>query len=85
MAEIYQTRWTIEAFFYESKQLLGLGKCQSNNFDAQIAVVTLTMVQHILLNLGYRMENYVTMEGLFSQIKEDAIKQRLNQRLWGLF
>jgi hypothetical protein len=25
------------------------------------------------------------MEGLFLQIKEAAIKQRLNQRLWGLF
>ena len=85
MAEIYQTRWTIEVFFCESKQLLGLGKCQSNNFDAQIADVTITMVQHILLTLRYRIENYESMEGLFLQIKEAAINQRLNQRLWGLF
>ena len=85
MVEIYQTRWTIEVFFNESKQLLGLGKCQSNDFDAQIADVTITMVQHILMTLRYRIENYQTMEGLFSQIKEATIKQRLNQRLWGLF
>jgi len=85
MIEIYQTRWTIEVFYNESKQLLGLGKCQSNDFDAQIADVTITMVQHILMTLRYRIENYETMEGLFSQIKEAAIKQRLNQRLWGLF
>lgn len=85
MIEIYQTRWTIEVFYNKSKQLLGLGKCQSNDFDAQIADVTITMVQHILMTLRYRIENYDTMEGLFSQIKEATIKQRLNQRLWGLF
>ena len=34
MIEIYQIRWTIEVFNKEAKQLLGLGKCQSNDFDA---------------------------------------------------
>jgi hypothetical protein len=37
------------------------------------------------MTLRYRIENYETMEGLFSQIKEATIKLRLNQRLWGLF
>lgn len=85
MIEVYQTRWTIEVFFKESKQLLGLGKCQSNDFDAQIADATITMILHILLTLKYRVENYESMTGLFSEIKEAAIRQRLNQRLWGLF
>jgi len=85
MIKIYQTRWTIEVFFCETKNLLGLGKCQSNDFEAQIADITITMIQHILMTLRYRIENYETMEGLFSQIKEATIKQRLNQRLWGLF
>jgi hypothetical protein len=85
MIEIYQTRWTIEVFFHETKSLLGLGKCQSNDFEAQIADITITMIQHILMTLRYRIENYETKEGLFSQIKEATIKQRLNQRLWGLF
>jgi predicted nucleic acid-binding Zn finger protein len=85
MIEIYQTRWTIEVFFKESKQLLGLGKCQSNDFDAQIADATITMIQHILLTLRYRIENYESMPGMFSEIKEAAVQQRLNQRLWGLF
>jgi hypothetical protein len=84
MVEIYQTRWTIEVFFKESKQLLGLGKCQSNDFDAQIADSTITMVQHMLLTLRYRVDNYESMNGLFSEISESAIQQRLNQRLWGL-
>ena len=85
MIEIYQTRWTIEVFFKESKGLLGLGKCQSNDFDAQIADATITLVQHILLTMRYRVENYESMTGLFSEIKETAVQQRLNQRLWGLF
>ena len=85
MIEIYQTRWAIEVFFKEAKQLLGLGKCQSNDFDAQIADATITMVQHILLTCRFRYENYESKTGMFAQIKEEATLQRLNQRLWGLF
>ncbi len=85
MIEIYQTRWAIEVFFKEAKQLLALGKCQSNNFDAQIADATITMIQHILLTCKFRYENYESKTGMFTQIKEEAVLQRLNQRLWGLF
>lgn len=85
MIEIYQTRWSIEVFFKEAKQLLGLGKCQSNDFDAQIADATITMVQHILLTCKYRYEKYESKTGMFTQIKEETTQQRLNQRLWGLF
>jgi len=85
MIEIYQIRWTIEVFFKESKQLLGLGKCQSNDFDAQIADTTITMLQHILLTMKYRIENYESMHGLFSELTEEVIQERLDRRLWGLF
>jgi hypothetical protein len=43
------------------------------------------MIQHILLTMRYRIENYESMPGLFSGLKENAVKQRLDQRLWGLF
>jgi len=85
MVEIYQIRWTIEVFNREAKQLLGLGKCQSNDFDAQIADTTITMIQYILLTTRYRIDTYETMDGLFSGIRESTLQQRLNQRLWGLF
>jgi hypothetical protein len=85
MVEIYQTRWTIEVFNRETKQLLGLGKCQSNDFDSQIADTTITMIQYILMTTRYRIDTYETMDGLFSQIREATLLQRLNQRLWGLF
>jgi hypothetical protein len=85
MIEIYQIRWTVEVFFKEAKQLLGLGRCQSNDFDAQIADTTITMIQHILLSLKYRFEHYETKGALFNQIKEGIIHSRLDERLWGLF
>ena len=85
MIEIYQIRWSVEVFFKESKQLLGLGRCQSNDFDAQIADATITMIQHILLTCKFRFETYESKTGMFNQIKEQATMQRLNQRLWGLF
>ncbi|MFO7842961.1 MAG: transposase [Bacteroidales bacterium] len=85
MIEIYQIRWTIEVFFKESKQLLGLGKCQSNDFDAQIADITTTMIQHILLTLKYRFETYESKGALFDQVKEHIIQYRLDERIWGLF
>ena len=85
MIEIYQIRWTVEVFFKEGKQLLGLGKCQSNDFDAQIADTTITMIQHILLTLKYRFEHYETKGALFNQVREGIFQSRLDERLWGLF
>lgn len=85
MIKIYQIRWTVEVFFKEAKQLLGLGRCQSNDFDAQIADTTITMIQHILLTLKYRFEHYETKGALFNQVKEEIIQSRLDERLWGLF
>ena len=85
MIEIYQIRWSIEVFFKEAKQLLGLGKSQSNDFDGQIADLTITMIQHIILTLRYRFDTYETKGMLFGEIQAETSNQKLNQRLWGLF
>jgi IS4 transposase len=53
--EVYSIRWTIEVFFKEMKQLFGLGRCQSTNFDVQIAKITITMTQYLLTSIRYRM------------------------------
>lgn len=81
MIEIYNIRWTIEVFFKEAKQLLGLGKSQSTNFDVQIAQTTITMIQYLLISLKYRAEAYETIGGLFKEIKQDYIEHKLNQRI----
>jgi len=85
LIEIYQIRWSIEVFFKESKQLLALGKCQSNDFDAQIADLTITMIQYMLLSIRYRYDTYESKGALFDQVKGQIIQQRLNERLWGPF
>ena len=72
-------------FFKESKQLVGLGNCQSNDFDTQVADTTITLIQHILLTLRYGFDHYESMGALFAGIKEGIISHRLNERLWGLF
>ena len=79
--DIYSTRWTIEVFFKEAKQLLGLGKCQSTNFDVQIAQTTITMMRYLLVSLRHRMEAYQTIGGIFKDLKQDYIEHKLNKRL----
>lgn len=79
--EVYSIRWSIEVFFKEAKQLFGLGKCQSTNFDVQIAQITITMVQYLLTSIRYRMEAYETIGGLFRDLKQDYIENKLNIRI----
>ena len=83
MMQLYQIRWSIEVFFKESKQLLGLGKCQSNDFDAQIAHTTMVMIGYILLTLRHRFDQYETKGGVFANTQQEMLALRLNERLWG--
>lgn len=84
MVRIYQIRWSIEVFFKEAKQLLGLGKCQSNDFDAQIADTALTMIQHMIVTLRWRFETYQSKAGLFSEDRDKVAAIKVADRLWGL-
>lgn len=43
------------------------------------------MIQHILLTLKYRFEQYESKGALFENIREGIFQSRLNERLWGLF
>jgi hypothetical protein len=85
LMEIYQIRWSIEVFFKEAKQLLNLGGCQSNDFDAQIADTTVSMIAYILLSFRYRYEHYESMGELFRVMNAECLQQTLDERLWGLF
>ena len=83
--EIYQIRWTIEVFFKECKQYLKLGRCQSTDFDGQIADCTLTLVTHTILSLQRRFSAYETLGGLYQSIRNEMGELNLWQRLWNLF
>ncbi|HOV83646.1 MAG TPA: hypothetical protein PLE52_02355 [Paludibacteraceae bacterium] len=65
-------------------QLLNLGECQSNDFDAQIADTTVSMT-YILLSFRYRYEHYESMGELFRVMNTECLQQTLDKCLWGLF
>lgn len=79
---IYATRWAIEVFFKESKQYFGLGKSQSQDFDAQIADTTISMLQFNTLSLVKRFTDYETMGELFRQTKAETLMLTIADQIW---
>ena len=75
--EVYKIRWTIEVFFKECKQHLLLGKCQSQDFDAQIADTTLSMIRYILLSYYERTHYGMTIGGIFRELSQAAFEENL--------
>jgi len=70
--EIYSIRWSIEVFFKESKQYFGLGKSQSQDFDAQIADISIAMIEYNVFSHAKRFDAYETIGGLFEHTKDQA-------------
>ena len=63
--ELYERRWGIEVIFKECRGYLGLGKCQSRSYNAQIADTTLCFMMYQMLSLAKRFSEYETMGSLF--------------------
>jgi hypothetical protein len=80
--KIYSTRWSIEVFFKESKQHLGLGKCQSQDFDAQIASITISLLQYNILSVAKRFSEYETLGELFRTANAEIIELTIAERIW---
>ena len=80
--KIYSTRWSVEVFFKESKQHLGLGKCQAQDFDAQIAATTLCMMQYNLLSVVKRFNDYETLGELFRAAQKDSLEITIAEQIW---
>ncbi len=80
----YQIRWTIEVYFKECKQNLGIETCQSTDFDAQIAHITLANIAYITLALKKRFTDYETMGALFRDLKAELLEYTLVEKIWQL-
>jgi hypothetical protein len=86
LMEIYQIRWSIEVFFKDTKQYLNLGKCQSTDFDAQIAEVTIVLMQYILLDFYKRIHfQDNSIGGLFEKLSSQIIRNSIVTQIWNLF
>ena len=67
------------------KQHLRLGQCQSRDFDAQIAHVTICCILYTFLAYFRRVHAYASLGALFEGIVAELIEKNLAQRLWELF
>jgi hypothetical protein len=85
MLEIYQIRWSIEVFFKEMKQYLGLENCQSRDFDAHIAHTTLAMITYLALALKKRVDCHQTLGQLFREVKSELLELTIAQKVWKWF
>lgn len=83
--EIYQIRWSIEVFFKEMKQYLGLEKCQSRDFDAHVAHTTLAMITYLALALKKRVNCHQTLGQLFRGVKSELLELTIAQKVWNWF
>jgi hypothetical protein len=81
----YTKRWTIEVCFKECKQLLGLGKDHSNDFNAQVFSTMASFLRYNLLNFLNEKENYETIGELFQDIVDESGIITYGQRLWEFF
>lgn len=79
--ERYQIRWNIEVLFYECKQHLELGKCQSTDLNAQIADCSLAFIGYTVISLHKRFSDYETFGELFRDIKEGLLELTFIERL----
>ena len=83
--EYYQIRWSIEVFFKDCKQNLYLGKCQSVDFDTQIAAVSICFMNYMLLTLYKRFQSYESLGEIFKAFKDKIIEDTIVAKLWKLF
>ena len=81
---IYAMRWSLDVFFKETKGLLGMGKCQSRNFAAQLAATTITALQYNLLSLAKRFTSYETIGGIFRDVQHSGMELSVTERIWGI-
>lgn len=80
--EIYKQRWSIEVFFKDCKQNLGLETCQSKDFDAHIATISIVFMNYMVLALKKRFEDYETLGILFKDFKAIMLKESIIQKIW---
>lgn len=79
----YARRWSIEVFFKDAKQMLYLGKEQSNTFDALIACYSLVMIRYLILVYILGKRRLTGPVGpLFRQMSDDQSLLVMAQALW---
>lgn len=83
--KVYQNRWAIEVSYKDLKQYLGFGKCQSRDFDAQVADCTHSLMAYNYLSYIQAIHDYETIGALFADVSQNWVRPTLMQRFWDYF
>lgn len=78
---IYTMRWSLGVLFKEAKGLLGLDKCQSQNFASQIAGTSITALLYNILSLAKRFSCYETIGGIFREVQMITMELSMTDRI----
>ena len=82
----YAKRWSIEMFFRDAKQHLGLGKEQNRDFDAVIAHISFVVIRYQLLSFMIRIcEQREPIGPLFELVSDQVVQTTVLARLWEFF
>ena len=80
----YARRWAIELFFKDGKQMLYLGKEQSETFEAVVASYSLVMIRYLLLAFILRKyHRTVPLGPLFRELQETHAQLIIMETMWG--
>lgn len=82
--KIYSIRWSIEVFFKESKNYFAMGKSQSQDFDGQIADISIAMILYNLFSVLKKFNFYQTLGGIFLAAKQEITELTIWQKIWDL-
>jgi hypothetical protein len=82
--EIYSIRWSIEVFFKEGRKYFNLGKSQAEDFDGQIADITISILQYNIFSIAKRANCYEHLGELFKELDNQIMEHTMAERIWGL-
>jgi len=81
----YAMRWTIEVYFKEAKQHLGLLKEQSNHYAAYVASIHLTAIRFCMLVIAKSICNSASIAQMRLQFCNDSTEINFISKLWKVF
>lgn len=73
--QLYSRRWSIETYFKTAKQYLRLNKSQIQNYDGQVAQITITALTYILLAWQERLNKDDRTLGDLFYLMNDALSE----------
>lgn len=83
--EIYALRWSIEVYFKEGKQHLGLLKEQTIHFASHIASIHLAAIRFCMLVFAKLDTPGLSASAVRNQLVNGMMNLSFAKRLWGLF